>query len=302
MIINHNMNALYAYRNMMVNAQRAGRAMERLSSGLRINRAADDPAGLCISERMRVQIRGLHQASRNAQDGISLLQTGEGALGETHAILQRMRELAVQAANGTNTDEDRNEIQNEINQLTSEINRIGNNTEFNTKKLLKGEDSPIHLQVGANKGQKFPIYLKDMRAEALGIAQGEEQNEIKEDSQVVFNTKAEVTNGDKKEHGLDVSNHENATAAIEVIDQATKKVSRFRSSLGAYQNRLEYTIDNLENTAENLAAAESRIRDADMAKEMMEYAKYNMLHQVAMAMLAQANKQPEYILQLLRQM
>ncbi|MCI1589971.1 flagellin N-terminal helical domain-containing protein [Heyndrickxia oleronia] len=283
MIINHNIAAMNAYRmyNRAITAQ--SRAMERLSSGLRINRAADDPAGLAISEKMRAQIRGLNQASRNAQDAISLIQTGEGALNETHAILQRMRELSVQAANDTLSDADRNAIQEEIDQLTEEITRIGNDTQFNTMKLLDGSKSSYTIQIGANAGQTMVIEISDMRAEELGLT--------------------DSGNGGKgytSKGTLDMSSHESASSAIDKIDQAMKTVSSQRSKLGAYSNRLEHTINNLENTAENLTAAESRIRDADLAKEMMEYTKQSILAQVAMVMMAQANQQQSMILQLLK--
>lgn len=275
MIINHNINAMIAYRNMTTNTFMMGRAMERLSSGLRINRAGDDPAGLAISEKMRAQIRGLEMASRNAQDGISAIQVAEGALNETHSILQRMRELSVQAANGTYSEEDRKHIQNEINQLTSAINDIGENTEFNTIKLLK-DNWDMKIQTGANTGQYSGISLKDMRANALGII------------------------GDDEARGLDVSNQENASEAIKKYDDAIKKVSSFRGTLGATQNVLEHRINYLNNTAENLIAAESRIRDADMAKEMMNFTKYSILQQVAQAMFAQVSRQPERLIELLK--
>lgn len=274
MIINHNINAMVAYRNMAWHNNMVGRAMERLSSGLRINRAADDAAGLAISEKMRAQIRGLQQASRNTQDGISLIQIAEGALNETHSILQRMRELAVQAANDTNAKEDRDALQQEFTELIKEINRIGNDTEFNTKKLLNGDSgnsSKVTLQIGANKGQNYLIDIKDMRAEALNI-----------------------------DENLDISNHENASSAIKILDGAINSVSSQRASLGASQNVLEHRINYLENTAENLIASESRIRDADMAKEMMNLARHSILQQVAQAMLIQANQQSKSIIELLR--
>ncbi|NOH17239.1 flagellin [Clostridium cochlearium] len=274
MIINHNINAMVAYRNMAWHNNMVGRAMERLSSGFRINRAADDAAGLAISEKMRAQIRGLQQATRNTQDGISLIQTAEGALNETHSILQRMRELAVQAANDTNAKEDRDALQQEFTELIKEINRIGNDTEFNTKKLLNGDSgnsSKVTLQIGANKGQNYLIDIKDMRAEALNI-----------------------------DENLDISNHENASSAIKILDGAINSVSSQRASLGASQNVLEHRINYLENTAENLIASESRIRDADMAKEMMNLARHSILQQVAQAMLIQANQQSKSIIELLR--
>ena len=412
MIINHNMNALNAHRNMGVNNTNAGKSMEKLSSGLRINRAGDDAAGLAISEKMRGQIRGLEQSSRNASDGISLIQTAEGALNETTNILQRMRELAVQSANDTNTSDDREQLQKEMTQLGEEIDRIANNTEFNTKKLLNGNmgaattatkgtvvnsggldkatadstaltalkdangnslgiakddvitvtwsvngtqktaslvataqnttqdllnkikadttvegaaiaggaititanangtagqinglsievksatgtrkeaasnalssfatgtqaadnrtDGSANLQIGANGGQQLNLSIEDMRASALGVS------------------------------NLQVGTQSQANTAINVIDEATKRVSSERANLGAAQNRLEYTISNLDNTAENLTSAESTLRDVDMAKEMMEYSKNNILSQAAQSMISQANQQPQNVLQLLR--
>ncbi|MBS4172823.1 flagellin [Bacillus sp. FJAT-49736] len=280
MIINHNIAAMNAFR--MYNRALLGqsRAMERLSSGLRINRAADDPAGLAISEKMRAQIRGLNQASRNAQDAVSMIQTAEGALNETHAILQRMRELSVQAANGTYNAEDLDAIQQEIDQLTEEITRIGKDTDYNTMKLLDGSKKSFSIQIGANAGQSMTIEMADMRAAAIGLT----------GSGTGYTTKGT----------LDLSTSESASNAIEKIDNSIKIVSSQRSRLGAYHNRLEHTINNLENTAENLTAAESRIRDADMAKEIMEFTKQSILAQVAMSMMAQANQQQSMILQLLK--
>jgi len=280
MIINHNIPAMHAYRmyNKAIAAQ--NRAMERLSTGLRINRAADDPAGLAISEKMRAQIRGLNQASRNAQDAISLIQTGEGALNETHAILQRMRELATQAANDTNSQAERDAIQKEIDQLTEAITQIGNNTEFNTMKLLNGSKTSITIQVGANTGQTMTIEMSDMRSEAIGLTGS--------------------GNGFTTKGTLDMSSHESASASLKIIDDAINKVSSQRSSLGAYSNRLEHTINYLNNTSENLVAAESRIRDADIAKEMMEFTKQSILAQVAMTMMVHTYRQQQnMILQLL---
>jgi flagellin len=251
--------------------------MEKLSSGLRINRAGDDAAGLAISEKMRGQIRGLDQASRNAQDGISLIQTAEGALNETHSILQRMRELAVQAANDTNVGEDRDQIGKEIAQLQAEIDRIADQTEFNTKKLLNTntEAATIVFQVGANKDQIIQLDIGNMTAASLGVATG---------SVIIDNTTSATA----------------ISKAITIINAAINKVSTERAKLGAYQNRLEHTINNLNTSSENLQAAESRIRDVDMAKEMMNYSKNNILQQAAQAMLAQANQQPQGVLQLLR--
>ncbi|MGL4731451.1 MAG: flagellin Hag [Clostridium sp.] len=270
MIINHNMNAMNAHRNMMSNTTQAGKSMEKLSSGLRINRAGDDAAGLAISEKMRGQIRGLDQASRNSQDGISLIQTAEGALNETHSILQRMRELSVQSSNDTNTDEDRARLQDEITALTEEIDRIGTTTEFNTQKLLNGSFKGKEFQIGANSGQTLTISIGSMKTSALGVS------------------------------GLKIDKQSLAEKAIKTVDAAITKVSTQRSKLGAVQNRLEHTINNLNTSSENLTAAESRIRDVDMAKEMMSFSKNNILQQAAQSMLAQANQQPQGVLQLLR--
>ena len=276
MIINHNLNAMNAHRNLMVNTTSAGKSMEKLSSGLRINRAGDDAAGLAISEKMRGQIRGLDQASRNAQDGISLIQTAEGGLNETHSILQRMRELAVQAANDTNAGDDRNQIGKEIAQLQAEIDRISTDTQFNTKALLDGSvKDGFVFQVGANKDQQITLNIGTMNSTALKVNAGS----LKIDS--TLNAAA-------------------LSAHIETIDNAINTVSTERSNLGAYQNRLEHTINNLNTSSENLSSAESRIRDVDMAKEMMEFSKNNILTQAAQAMLAQANQQPQAVLQLLR--
>ena len=270
MRINHNLSALNTYRQLSFNNASSSKSMEKLSSGLRINRAGDDAAGLAISEKMRGQIRGLDQASRNAQDGISLIQTAEGALNESHSILQRMRELAVQGANDTNTAEDRGEIQKEFDQLNTELDRIANTTEFNTQKLLSGGISGSVLQIGANASQTITVAINAMDSTSLG-------------SDVLT---------------LDTS--ANSSTAITALDAAISSVSSERSKLGAIQNRLEHTINNLGTTSENLTAAESRIRDVDMAKEMMDFTKNNILSQASQAMLAQANQQPQGVLQLLR--
>ncbi|MDF2500953.1 MAG: fliC [Anaerosporomusa subterranea] len=395
MIINHNIPAANTYRQLTGNNAATAKSLEKLSSGFRINRAGDDAAGLAISEKMRGQIRGLDMAGKNAQDSISLIQTAEGALSETHSILQRMRELAVQSSNDTNTDADRKELQAEVKNLIAEIDRIGNTTEFNTKKLLEGSakgvteevagsyrinnnsaitvnattaaianiatgaakngaymvvrvsgtagataieasnfkvigpdgkvtttdliaataslafaatvvtggasftftggslkdlkvgesitialgkhedagtdlDNSIMTQIGANAGQSTFISISDMRSEAIGVDQ------------------------------LDITSKFGAQTAIETVNNAIEKVSSQRSSLGAMQNRLEHTINNLGAASENLTAAESRIRDVDMAKEMMSFTKNNILQQAATAMLAQANQQPQGVLQLLQ--
>ena len=412
MIINHNLGAMNANRNMNINSSNASKSMEKLSSGLRINKAGDDAAGLAISEKMRGQIRGLDQASANAQDGISMIQTGEGALNETTSILQRMRELAVQGSNDTNTIDDRTQIQKEMNQLTSEVSRIGNNTEFNGQKLINGTSgtvtggattlgtaatqgkfvlsnalianggditidgktftvtgtdntlcftdlatqivadtdlsakysvvddlsgiitltqmvgkesstalaatgalvsvttvgaaevadvktgasSAFTFQIGANESQQFTASISDMRAAALGIAgTGGVGTSFVEGAD---NTLSDYTVS--TEHALDISDSTKATAAIKVLDAATAAVSGERAKLGAYSNRLEHTIANLGTSSENLTSAESRIRDVDMAKEMSTFSKNNILSQAAQAMLAQANQQPQQVLQLLR--
>ncbi|HHW23100.1 MAG TPA: flagellin Hag [Clostridiaceae bacterium] len=279
MRINHNIASLNTYRQLTINNNAGSKSLEKLSSGYRINRAGDDAAGLAISEKMRGQIRGLNQAERNAQDAISLIQTAEGALNETHSILQRMRELAVQSASDTNTDDDRGELQKEIEQLAAEIDRISDNTEFNTKKLLNGKFSTaacaLKFQVGANKDQAVTLTIGNMNAETLAVS----------------------TSGTSP---INLSTQASANVAIETIDKAIIKVSSERAKLGAIQNRLEHTINNLGTTAENLTASESRIRDVDMAKEMMEFTKNSILQQAATAMLAQANQQPQGVLQLLQ--
>jgi flagellin len=269
MRINNNIMALNAHRQLAINQANSSKSMEKLSSGFRINRAGDDAAGLAISEKMRGQIRGLKQASRNAQDGISLIQTAEGALNETHAILQRMRELAVQASTDTNTQTDRSEIQKEINQLVAEIDRIASDTEFNTQKLLNGEFEAKVIHIGANSEQNLVISIESMASADLEV------------------------------EGISVTEQDEADAAITAINEAIEKVSAERSKLGAIQNRLEHTIANLGTSAENLQAAESRIRDLDMAEEIMAFTKNNILQQAATAMLAQANMAPQSVLQLL---
>ena len=420
MIINHNISALNTYRQLSLNNSNASKSIEKLSSGYRINRAGDDAAGLAISEKMRAQIRGLDMASKNAQDGISLIQTAEGALNETHSILQRMRELAVQAANDTNTEVDRSELQKEIDQLSQELSRIGATTEFNTKKILDGTFKGI-LHIGANQGQNLEINIVDMRGYALGMAgdlkyeveantvgtdladgtyqvvkksdteyhlvdsdgkkvatssdgitftegsntivkfdtvsvksgnivvtsdgtnkkavgtvsvenkglqageykvsndgtklldsngnvvakvdaeDAEAKKFVNDKNEVVFTVDKKFGGGEKITiGGIDISSQKTADAAITKIQKAIETVSTERARLGAYQNRLEHTINNLGASSENLSAAESRIRDVDMAKEMMEFTKNSILQQAAQAMLAQANQMPQGVLQLLR--
>lgn len=269
MVVQHNLSAMNTNRQLGIITDAQAGATEKLSSGYKINRAADDAAGLAISEKMRSQIRGLDRASANAQDGISLIQVAEGALNEAHAILQRMNELATQAANDTNTSTDRDAIQQEINQLTSEINRIQSTTQFNTMNLLDGTFQGKNLQVGAISGQGISISISNMNASSLGVS------------------------------GLKVSSFSIAGAAMEKIQAAIEKVSKQRSKLGAIQNRLEHTINNLDTTSENTQAAESRIRDTDMADEMVEYSKNNILAQAGQSMLAQANQSNQGVLSLL---
>ena len=272
MIVQHNMLAANTNRQLGITSGHMAKSTEKLSSGYRINRAGDDAAGLSISEKMRGQIRGLDQASANAQDGISLIQTAEGALNETHSILQRMRELTVQAANDTNVSADRTAIKEELSALTCEVSRIAKETEFNTTKLLSGSFQGKNLQVGANKGQKITFTIKSMTASGLSITS--------------------VASG--------VSSYSTATAKLSVLDAAINAVSTQRSKLGALQNRLEHTISNADNTSENLQAAESRIRDVDMAKEMVAYSKSSILQQAAQSMLAQANQSTQGVLSLLQ--
>ena len=270
MRVQHNMAAMNTNRQLGINVNSQAKSTEKLSSGYRINRAGDDAAGLSISEKMRAQIRGLNQASTNAQDGISLIQTAEGALNETHSILQRMSELATQAANDTNVSADREAIQKEIDALVNEVNRISSETEFNEMKLLNGSFSSKKLQVGANEGQTIEFSIATLDAEALSIG------------------------------SLKMSTNSAAGSAITQVHNAIKKVSENRSALGALQNRLEHTIANVDTASENLQASESRIRDVDMAKEMVKYSKDNILSQAAQSMLAQANQQTSGVLALLQ--
>jgi flagellin len=273
--INQNISAMNAYRNLSVTDGQMSKSLEKLSSGFRINRAADDAAGLAISEKLRGQVRGLDTASANAQNAVSLIQTAEGALNETTAILQRMRELAVQAANDTNTADDRGQIAKEITQLTGEIDRIATSTQFNTQALLAGgaaATAGLTFQVGANTGSDQTLNLKlgTMTTAALSIGT------------------------------VTVTSASFASQALASIDSALKAVSSERANLGAVQNRLEHTVKNLGVASENLAASESRIRDTDMAKEMMSFTRAQILSQAGTAMLAQANQAPQGVLSLLR--
>lgn len=400
MIIYHNMKAMNTHRMLGINASTLGKSTEKLSSGLRVNRAADDAAGLSISEKMRGQIRGLTQASRNAQDGISVVQTAEGALDEVHSILQRMRELSVQSANDSNVQADRAAIQQEVSQLTDELDRISGTTQFNTMNLLDGTFQGKIFHIGANQDQNLKVDIENISAQGLGLrmtdaafaeVRGKLITSIKAEagsvaglkgkvaslaSQIATKTtktldkikasiealKAEVGNKvaqnldksaaqveskiaiknasfegvkasiaamqksiqnirvlngkeslDYKSKNLDqlnarlssrggvlVNTQKAANRAITTINDALTIVSTQRSALGAIQNRMEHTIKNLDNAAENLQAAESRIRDTDMAKEMSEFTKKNILTQASQAMLAQANQLPAQVLQLLR--
>lgn len=409
MIINHNMMAMNTDRQLGINSGNGAKSIEKLSSGYRINRAGDDAAGLAISEKMRGQIRGLNQASRNAQDSISLIQTAEGALNETHSILQRMRELAVQSANDTNTTTDRESLQDEMTQLTREVDRIANTTEFNTKKLLNGDLDGGHVAkkgvvdtegsfangnvklgkvTNASLAAKTDVIkinitkdtftdgaslsgtgtlsenqfsasavLGNVDVTKIAISRGsnivisgaasdgtdvqeitieltaDQMKALKSGDSITIslNKKEEATAsgkqaraqiganagqelgigigdmgskelGIRKSNGtaLDITTQTNASGGIRLINNALEKVSTERSKLGAYQNRLEHTIKNLDTSAENLQASESRIRDVDMAKEMMNFSKNNILQQAAQAMLAQANQAPQGVLGLLR--
>ena len=348
MRINNNLIAMNTHRQLGIANTGASKSMEKLSSGYRINRAGDDAAGLSISEKMRAQIRGLNMASKNAQDGISLIQTAEGALNESHSILQRMRELAVQAANDTNVDVDRASLQAEIDQLAEELTRIAQNTEFNTQKLLDGTFSGAKFHIGANAGQNISLSIGNIDALTLKVGQkfitasSAGVGLLKNTAGATFakfytagktfsfgNGSAAVTvtietsgyhtgtssagtialyrpvgakydDGLTMTLGINISDQKSADSAITTINNALETVSAERSKLGAYQNRLEHTISNLDNVAENLQASESRIRDVDMAKEMMEFTKQNILQQAATAMLAQANQAPQTVLQLLR--
>lgn len=280
MRINHNISSYNTQRQLTFNNNSSAKNLEKLSSGYRINRAADDAAGLAISEKMRNQVRGLEQASRNALDGISMIQVAEGALNETHSMLQRMGELYTQAANETLTTSDAKKIEDEIAQLTAQIDSIAEQTKFNGRELLTTavDTNKLDFQVGANEGDTITLTLRSAQVAELAI------NDLKD---LTLITDADQLNDEVKL---------NLTKVQTAIDE----VSEIRSGLGAVQNRLEHTVNNLGTTAENLQAAESRIRDVDMAKEMSDFTKNNILTQAATAMLAQANQQPQGILQLLR--
>jgi len=270
MVVQHNLRAMNSNRMLNVNTQTQAKSAEKLSSGYKINRAADDAAGLAISEKMRRQVRGLTQASANAQDGISMVQTAEGALNEVHDMLQRMNELAVKAENGTLTSVDRSYIDSEVQQLKSEIDRVASTTTFNELNLLNGDVQNVGLQVGAEADQHIEITIEEMSATGLGI---------------------------QNENALDV---DAAQSLNEKVKEAIKTLSQQRSDLGAVQNRLEHTINNLDNVVENTTSAESRIRDTDMATEMVKYSNNNILAQAGQAMLAQSNQANQGVLSLLQ--
>ncbi|EEV21453.1 flagellin [Treponema vincentii] len=285
MIINHNMSAMYAQRHTGIVETSIAKDIEKLSSGMRINRAGDDASGLAVSEKMRSQIRGLNQAGQNIQNGVSFIQATEGYLAETTDIMQRMRELAVQAANGIYSAEDRMQIQVEVSQLVDEVDRIASHAQFNGMNLLTGrfaKDSatgPMQLHVGANMDQSEKLFVGTMTAMALGLAGGAQGGE-----------------GDM----ITISSVEGANMAIGTIDNALKQINKQRADLGAYQNRFELAYNGVAIASENLQAAESRIRDADMAKEVVEYTKNQILMQSGTAMLAQANTQPQSVVRLLQ--
>ena len=286
MVINHNMSAMFANRQLGITGLSLDKDMEKLSSGMRINRAGDDASGLAVSEKMRSQIRGLNQASQNASNGISFIQTTEGYLQETTDLMQRIRELAVQSSNGIYSDEDRMQIQVEVSALISEVDRIASSAQFNGMNMLTGRfamptgenvvTGSMWFHIGANMDQRTQVFIGTMSAMALGIR--------------------EIGSEEK----LSIATPEDANRAIGTIDEALKKINKQRADLGAYQNRLDLTVKGLNIAAENLQASESRIRDADMASQMVEFTKNSVLQQAGTAMLAQANTQSQNVLSLLR--
>ena len=273
MKITNNVQALKAYTSLSLNQATMKKTMDRLSSGVRINKASDDAAGLAISEKMRIRLDSLSMAERNTLDGISLTQTLEGGMNETHSLLQRMRELSVQAANGTMSPEDTEAVQEEIEALTAELTRIAETTEFNSKKIMNGDyaqgTNELFFQIGAGKDEAVLLNVADLRSTALGV------------------------------NGIDVTTQAGAEDAISRFDAAVNAVSLERAKLGAIQNRLEANVSVVSISSENLTASESRIRDADMAREMMDFARLNILSQSGMAMIAQSNALPQGVLQLL---
>lgn len=295
MRITNNVQALKAYRNLSINQTNVKTTMDKLSSGQKINRGADDAAGLAISEKMRNRLKALDKAEQNVLDGVSMIQTAEGGLSETHNLLQRMRELSIQAGNGTMVLEDRTAIQEEINSLTNEISRIADTTQFNGKKLLTGNykqsDDALFIQTNAGANEGISIMIDDMQALAIGVSTTTQANSAI--------PQLDFSSGSKPEFALSVLTAEDATDALKYYSKAIETVSLQRAKLGAIQNRFEATSSVLSVSVENLTASESRIRDTDMAREMMEYAKYNILNQSGMAMIAQANALPQGVLQLL---
>ena len=285
MVINHNMSAMFAQRSEGITELNNQKNMEKLSSGMKINRAGDDASGLAVSEKMRSQIRGLNQASTNAKNGISFIQTTEGYLQETEDIIQRIRELAVQSSNGIYTDEVRMQIQVEISSLVSEVDRVASAAQFNGMNMLTGRfarptgesnvTGSMWLHIGANMDQRTQVFIGTMSAAALGLLNGDEEK-------------------------MSLATPEDANRAIGVIDEGLKKINKQRADLGAYQNRLEFTVKGLNIAAENLQASESRIRDTDMASMMVDFTKNSILQQAGTAMLAQANSQSQNVLSLLR--
>ncbi|MCR5097758.1 MAG: flagellin [Lachnospiraceae bacterium] len=324
MVVQHNMQAANTNRQLGITSGAQAKSTEKLSSGYKINRAADDAAGLSISEKMRSQVRGLDRASTNAQDGISAVQSAEGALNEVHSILQRMNELATQAANDTNTTVDRSSIKSEINELAFEIDRISSTTQFNTMNLLDGQFTGKNLQVGSLSGQRIELNISSMSTTGLGLM-ANMSGWANDDTKYVESTSTTpgnaviikasvwtslssgqtqkassfVNNIDSMKNYLSVSTFKKAGATMKIVQNALEKVSTMRSKLGATQNRLEHTIANLDTTSENTSAAESRIRDTDMAKEMVTYSKNNILQQAGQSMLAQANQSTQGVLSIL---
>ena len=286
MVINHNMSAMYANRQLGVTGLSLSKDMEKLSSGEKINRAGDDASGLAVSEKMRSQIRGLNKASENALNGISFIQVTEGYLQETTDIMQRIRELAVQSSNGIYSDEDRMQIQVEVSQLVAEVDRIASQAQFNGMNMLTGRfalsqgenavTGSMWFHIGANMDQRMQVFIGTMTAAALGVRDG------------------------SNEEVMNLGTPELANRAIGTLDEALKKINKQRADLGGYQNRMEYAVKGLDVAAENLQASESRIRDTDMAKQMVEFTKNEVLQQAGTAMLAQANTQSQNVLSLLR--
>lgn len=286
MIINHNLSAMYADRSLRVTQGSLDRSMEKLSSGMRINRAGDDASGLAVSEKMRSQIRGLNQASTNASNGISFIQTSEGYLQETQDILQRIRELSIQSSNGVYTEEDRMQIQVEVSQLVDEIDRIASHAQFNGMNMLTGRfareggenlvTASMWFHIGSNMDQRERVFIGTMTAKGLGVRNPGDGNIIT------------------------LASPEASNRTIGTLDEALKKVSKQRADMGAYQNRLEHAIRGIDIGSENLQAAESRIRDTNMANEMVSYTKDRILSQAGNAMLAQANQRTASVLQLLQ--